>query len=696
MFVIVLTSSTIGWTQTQQSVQRTTHAGPALQSLMSSGTTHCAGQLGPDLYLPYSVSNVSYSLWKVTSLVPLTTTLVTTGAGNGGVLNFGAMNDGTYFSTATDLLTGCSDTMVNYVTITSLPIPTADITSSGATTGCGTVTVTLGTPYEVGCTYQWQKDGVDIIGATSTSYPATVTNTTSVFTVTATNGLGCSSSDFEIITANPLPTAFSVSTTTPTFCEGGIGGIVNLSSSTSGVNYQLMLNGSTSVGTPAAGTNAAMQWNGLLTGGVYTVVATNPLTGCTATMTGSAVVVMDPLPVTANVIAGPTTVCANSVVTYTTSSILYADSCIWSVPNGATILSGQGTTTINVQLGTVSGAVGVYGKNDCGSGQPTTINVIVNPSPIFTVMANPADLCAGNSTTLSVSTIASAYAWSGGGNTQSISVSPTANTTYYVTVTGSNTCTATGNVTVTVHTPPNVSLMLTEDNFCTDINSSVISGGLPAGGTYTGSCVFGGNTIYPPVSGPGTYVITYTYSDGYGCSNSATDLLTINPLPVVMFVNVVGAIYTDTPPFDLTAYVSPIGGTFSGPGMVGSIFNPASAGAGTHMIEYVYTHPTTGCSASQIQYITVGSVGIDEMTAAVNSISMYPNPANDQLHLIGIDTKEIVALEIYDLIGQVVYSAEVTSESIDIDVNAFQPGAYLIKFNDADGVSVTKRFVKSE
>ncbi len=694
MFAIILSTISAG-AQTQMSVRRIINPGPNLHSLQSAGTTHCAGTAGPNIYLASSNTNTACQLYQLISpgvSIPIGTPLT----GSGGVVNFGSQNDGTYFCIVTNTLTGCSDTMLNYVTISSMPIPTVDITSSGPTTGCGTVTVTLSTPYETGCTYQWQKNSVNIPFATGTSYTATVTNTTEVYTCIATNSLGCNNSDFEVITANPLPTAFTVSTSTPTFCEGGIGGSVNQSSSLSGINYQLMLNGSTLVGTPVAGTNAAIQWNGLLTGGVYTVVATNPLTGCTATMTGSAVLTMDPVPDDAGPITGPATVCQNSTATYYIGTIPNATSYSWSVPLGANILTGQGTTMITVDFtGSASGSISVLGSNACGPGTASMFSVTVNAAPTLTINSSAADICAGSSTNLTATGSGVSFAWSGmTATTATVTVNPLTTTTYYVTATGSNLCTATDDIVITVHTAPSVTLSLAEDNFCMDINSAVLSGGLPAGGTYTGSCVFGGNTIYPPVSGPGTYVITYEVTDTWGCSNSATDLLTINPLPVVMFVNVVGAIYTDTPPFDLTAYVSPIGGTFSGPGMVGSMFNPAAAGQGTHMIEYTYTHPITGCSASQIQYITVGSVGIDEVTAAVDLITMFPNPAADQLHLVGIDTKEIVALSIYDLIGKVVYSAEVNSETMDIDVNVFQPGVYLIKFSDADGVSVTKRFVK--
>ncbi|MRS04768.1 hypothetical protein EG832_16360, partial [bacterium] len=45
-------------------------------------------------------------------------------------------------------------------------------------------------------------------------------------------------------------------------------------------------------------------------------------------------------------------------------------------------------------------------------------------------------------------------------------------------------------------------------------------------------------------------------------------------------------------PFVLTGY--PSGGTFSGPGVAGNLFDPGVAGAGTHTI--IYTHFLDGCN----------------------------------------------------------------------------------------------------
>ena len=205
--------------------------------------------------------------------------------------------------------------------------------------------------------------------------------------------------------------------------------------------------------------------------------------------------------------------------------------------------------------------------------------------------------------------------------------------------------------------------------------------------------------MYPPVSGPGTYTIDYVYTDGNGCSNSATDLLTINPIPAVMFTNIPGPIYTDTPPFNLMGNVSPASGIFTGPGIMSgsSIFNPAIAGVGNHMITYTYTHPSSGCSASQIQYIIVGpgNVGVNEVFN-ISGIMIFPSPVTNQLNLSGINTKEIISLRIINILGQTLYTNTTLNETMTIDVSSFAQGTYIISFVNADGISIGKKFIKSK
>ncbi len=403
-------------------------------------------------------------------------------------------------------------------------------------------------------------------------------------------------------------------------------------------------------------------------------------------------------------ISGPTSVCANTSAVYSTPPITEATSYMWNIPAGASITSGYGTNVVIIQFGATSGDIVVFGQNGNILGNPSSIHVTVNSAPTVTVAANPTDICAGASTTLTASGAGTSFVWSGSIMTtsSSITVNPTATTPYTVTVTGSNGCTASGSVTVNVHTAPSVVLNFIEDNACTDVNSVLLSGGYPANGTYscsTPNVVFSGNTIHPPIVGPGTWTITYTVMDMYGCTGSATDMFTVNPIPEVMFNNISGSLNVNSTPVDLNNFVRPQGGIFSGPGIEdgSSMLDFAKAGEGTHMLTYTYTHPISGCSASQIQYVTItkgtgDTNGIGDVT--FDAISIYPNPANNVLNISM--NQGINSIVIVDMIGKVVYSTEVNSETITVDVSTFNTGTYFITFINVDGFSSTQKFMKVE
>jgi gliding motility-associated-like protein len=131
---------------------------------------------------------------------------------------------------------------------------------------------------------------------------------------------------------------------------------------------------------------------------------------------------------------------------------------------------------------------------------------------------------------------------------------------------------------------------------CLNTPPYLLTGGNPAGGSYSGPGV-SGDTLYPSMAGVGTHNIKYTYTDpATSCTNSAIQPVLVNDLPVVSqqpFPNVC----ISTPSFQLTGG-NPGGGTYSGPGVVNNIFYPDSAGPGTHMITYTYTDPITNCSNS--------------------------------------------------------------------------------------------------
>ena len=56
--------------------------------------------------------------------------------------------------------------------------------------------------------------------------------------------------------------------------------------------------------------------------------------------------------------------------------------------------------------------------------------------------------------------------------------------------------------------------------------------GTPTGGTFSGIGV-SGSTFDPATAGTGSKLVTYTYTDPHGCTNSVDNNTQVNALPVV-------------------------------------------------------------------------------------------------------------------------------------------------------------------
>jgi hypothetical protein len=100
-------------------------------------------------------------------------------------------------------------------------------------------------------------------------------------------------------------------------------------------------------------------------------------------------ITVQPLPGQAGTISGPDTVCAGDHnVVYSTPMITGTDYYVWTLPAGATIISGAGTNHISVDFANdaSSGNVTVYGNNLCGNGIISSSALTVNPVPLDPVI----------------------------------------------------------------------------------------------------------------------------------------------------------------------------------------------------------------------------------------------------------------------------------------------------------------------
>ena len=154
-------------------------------------------------------------------------------------------------------------------------------------------------------------------------------------------------------------------------------------------------------------------------------------------------------------------------------------------------------------------------NNECANS--TTMTIVVN-SPTTPTFNQVSPICSGS--TISPLPTASTNNISG---TWSPALNNTATTTYtYTPSTGQ--CASTTTMTVTVNPLPIVSLAAF-NSICDTAGLVNLTGGSPAGGTYSGTSV--SNNSFNTSVGIGSYPITYSYTNSNGCSSTATQNLLV-------------------------------------------------------------------------------------------------------------------------------------------------------------------------
>lgn len=122
-------------------------------------------------------------------------------------------------------------------------------------------------------------------------------------------------------------------------------------------------------------------------------------------------------------------------------------------------------------------------------------------------------------------------------------------------VNNTNGCTDTIIKTVYVDSLPIVTFSFLVDTICID-DTLILSGGLPIGGVYSGSGVYGG-ALYGDSVAWGYHTITYTYYTADSCSGFATDFIYVSLCTGVHEYTSPGFSVTITPnPFSTTALIS--------------------------------------------------------------------------------------------------------------------------------------------
>ena len=355
-------------------------------------------------------------------------------------------------------------------------------------------------------TYQWRKNGVNILGAVLSSYTIAVTSATDAanYDVVLTTDIGCTTAFSKVaaLTLTPVSVGGTVSSST-ILCSGINSGTLNLSGQTGSINrWEFSTDGGGSW-TSIANTTTSLNYTNLTTTTLYRTVVQNGV--CVAVNSSIATITIKPLPVvTATPAAQP--ICSGSAIsTIALSSNLGSTTYAWTRDNTISVTgiaaSGTGASIAGSFTNTTTAPVTVTftitpTANGC-IGSAITATVIVNPIPNAVATPSSQTVCSGNliaAIALTGNVATTTYNWtrnntatvtgitaSGSGD---ISGTLTNTSTSPVTVTFTITPTANGctgtaiNATITVNPTPTVAATNNNQTICSGsaITSIALSG----------------------------------------------------------------------------------------------------------------------------------------------------------------------------------------------------------------------------
>lgn len=333
-------------------------------------------------------------------------------------------------------------------------------------------------------------------------------NTAGTYTVQliSCNGNGCDTSVQTIVVSGPVTATAAVSNV---YCFGGNDGSASVTPSGGLTPY-------TYAWMPSGG-NAPFAAG--LAAGTYTCTIADSI-GCTTTVT----VTIGQPPAIASVIASLNVSCsgnADGSVDLTVSGGTGAYTYDWN--------SGAYTTEDISGLTAGNYNVTVTDQNGCTH---STVATITQPALLAAsvVTSNDPSVCGGNDGSVNISvsggTASYTYLWSNGASTQDIS--SVAAGTYSCTVTDNNGCTASVVMGLNDPNAPGVSCAIPQDTICqTPASPFALTGGLPAGGTYSGPGVSGG-MFDPALANIGVNIIVYMYTDINNCTGTSSDTIYVD------------------------------------------------------------------------------------------------------------------------------------------------------------------------
>ena len=486
-------------------------------------------------------------------------------------------------------------------------------------------------------------------------------------------------------------------------------------------------------GTPATSTeqNPLVTYD---TQGVYdvTLYVSDGVTNSTLTDENMVDVIVAPLQPVAP--TGVIDACANGSYTYITQAVPYTDYYTWEVsPADAGTITGDGVEAIFESDNSWVGAytVSVRADNSCGDGTwSTSLNCNLNFTPDIFQLSEGGGICPGSAgleVTLNGSETGVDYDLFRDGEYTSTTLAGTGNALTFGFQTDEGTYTVMGYASVCelqqmgtpwihyLETPAQPSTPVGSTNECnTSVTDYAINAVANADAiTWMLSPVEAGIivgtdleiTVEWDYDFVGTALLSAVGTNDCGDGIVSDDLeITVSqtPSPEISGLDIV----CDNEQVDYAAE-DVTGSTYIWDIVGGEVI----AGAGTNMISVMWGEPGAGSvfvtetsvascvGASDYFDVTIDDcTGIDD-NVTNSDVSVYPNPTKENVELIFTgDAGSTYKVVVFNSLGQVMYEtsgiAMGDKQNVNIDVNAYKSGMYIVNLTSNNGLNIRKTFEK--
>jgi len=285
--------------------------------------------------------------------------------------------------------------------------------------------------------YQWQRNGVNINGATADTLLITTLLNNDQISCVLTGNAVCTGSNVDfsnVITVPVLPIAPRV---------GNITGVQNIclfvgtnnpvTYSVSPVPNAQTYNWTVPAGATIVSGQGTTSIEVTFDQSFPSVDSIKVIAGPCTNSQPRTIAIFKTLPDIPGAISGPVSACEfigqPTTATYSIQPVENATSYIWTVPDGTAIISGQGTTSVQVSfLNTfVTGSIKVASVSNCGSRAPRSLSVSGAKPGVPGTITGPSDACpfigTSNFATYTIAPVANAssYQWTVPSNASIIS-----------------------------------------------------------------------------------------------------------------------------------------------------------------------------------------------------------------------------------------------------------------------------------